>query len=149
MRHGVSGRKFNRPSAHRKSMFANLAKSLVQYEQIKTTLPKAKDLRPIVEKMITLGKRNNLHARRQLIAKIGDRDLVAKIMDVLAPRYESRPGGYLRIMKAGFRHGDNAPMAYIEFVDRDVSAKPKGASDAEESFEEMAVAADANHEEKK
>ncbi len=126
MRHGISGRKFNRPTAHRKSMFANLAKSLVQYEQIKTTLPKAKDLRPIVEKLVTLGKKNTLHARRQLIAKIGDRELTTKILEVLATRYADRSGGYIRIMKAGYRYGDNAPMAIIEFVDRDVSAKPKG-----------------------
>lgn len=125
MRHGISGRKFNRPTAHRKSMFANLAKSLVQYEQIKTTLPKAKDLRPIVEKLVTLGKRNTLHARRQLIAKLGDKEIAAKLLDVLAKRYETRQGGYIRIMKAGYRYGDNAPMAIIEFVDRDVSAKPK------------------------
>ncbi len=126
MRHGISGRKFNRPSAHRKSMFANLAKSLIQYEQIKTTVPKAKDLRPIVEKLVTLGKINTLHARRQLIAKLGNNETATKLLDVLAKRYAKRPGGYLRIIKAGYRYGDNAPMAYIEFIDRDVNAKPKG-----------------------
>lgn len=147
MRHGLSGRKFNRPTAHRKAMFKNLAKSLVQFEQIKTTLPKAKDLRPIVEKMITLGKRNTLHARRQLIAKLGDTELASKVLDTLAPRYESRPGGYVRIVKAGYRYGDNAPMAYIEFIDRDPAAKPKGESqdfdvpmDAPEAVAEAAPA---------
>lgn len=126
MRHGISGRKFNRPTAHRQSMFANLAKSLIQYEQIKTTVPKAKDLRPIVEKLVTLGKRNTLHARRQLIAKLGNNETATKLIDILAKRYAKRPGGYLRIIKAGYRYGDNAPMAYIEFIDRDVTAKPKG-----------------------
>jgi large subunit ribosomal protein L17 len=126
MRHGISGRKFNRPSAHRKSMFANLAKSLIQFEQIKTTVPKAKDLRPIVEKLVTLGKKNTLHARRQLIAKLGSNETATKLLDVLAKRYADRPGGYLRIIKAGYRYGDNAPMAYIEFIDRDPAAKPKG-----------------------
>jgi len=126
MRHGISGRKFNRPSAHRKSMFANLAKSLIQFEQIKTTVPKAKDLRPIVEKLVTLGKKNTLHARRQLISKLGSNETATKLLDVLAKRYADRPGGYLRIIKAGYRYGDNAPMAYIEFIDRDPAAKPKG-----------------------
>lgn len=138
MRHGLSGRKFNRPTAHRMSMFANLAKSLIQYEQIKTTVPKAKDLRPIVEKLVTLGKKNSLHARRQLIAKLGSNDIATKVLDVLAKRYEARQGGYVRIIKAGYRHGDNAPMAYIEFVDRDPAAKPKGA--AVEIQEDMSVA---------
>ena len=145
MRHGISGRKFNRPSAHRKSMFANLAKSLIQYEQIKTTVPKAKDLRPIVEKLVTLGKRNTLHARRQLIAKLGNNDTASKLIDVLAKRYADRPGGYIRIVKAGYRYGDNAPMAYIEFIDRDVAVKPKGEKEmtGEEMMPEAAVAAPA------
>ena len=135
MRHGISGRKFNRPSAHRKAMFANLAKSLIQYEQIKTTVPKAKDLRPIVEKMVTLGKKNTLHARHQLISKLGNNESASKLLDVLAKRYAERPGGYLRIVKAGYRYGDNAPMAYIEFIDRDPAAKPKG--EKEVTGEEM------------
>ena len=145
MRHGIRGRKFNRPSAHRKSMFANLAKSLIQHEQIKTTVPKAKDLRPIVEKMVTLGKRNTLHARRQLIAKLGNNETASKLLDVLAKRYADRPGGYLRIVKAGYRYGDNAPMAYIEFIDRDASAKPKGEKEVtgEEMMPEANVAAPA------
>jgi large subunit ribosomal protein L17 len=123
MRHGIKGRKFSRRSEHRKSMFKNLAKSLIKHEQIVTTLPKAKDLRPIVEKMITLGKKGDLSARRLLISKLGDNAEVRKVFSTLAKRYETRPGGYLRIMKKGFRQGDCAPMAVIEFVDRDVEAK--------------------------
>ena len=127
MRHRNSGRKLNRTSSHRKAMFANLAGSLIVHEQVVTTLPKAKDLRPIVEKLVTLGKRGDLHARRQVIAAIGSDALAKRLFDTIAPRYASRNGGYLRIMKAGFRHGDNAAMAVIEFVDRDVAAK--GAAD--------------------
>lgn len=127
MRHGFAGRRFARSVSHRKAMFANLAASLIEHEQIVTTLPKAKDLRPIVEKLVTLGKRGDLHARRQAIAQIGNEPLVKRLFDTIAPRYAQRNGGYLRIMKAGFRHGDNAPLAVIEFVDRDVSAK--GAAD--------------------
>lgn len=123
MRHGMSGRKLNRTSQHRRAMFANMAQALVKHEQIFTTLPKAKELRPIVEKMITMGKKGDLSARRQLISRLRDKDMTAKVIDVLAPRYESRNGGYIRIMKAGFRYGDNAPMAIIEFVDRDESAR--------------------------
>jgi large subunit ribosomal protein L17 len=125
MRHGVSGRKFNRDTNSRKALLAGLAKSLIQYEQIKTTLPKAKDIRPIVEKLITLGKKNTLHSRRQLIATLGSNDLAAKVLNTLSVRFKDRPGGYTRIVKAGFRHGDMAPMAFIEFLDRDLSAKPK------------------------
>ncbi|MDO6965863.1 50S ribosomal protein L17 [Rhizobium alvei] len=127
MRHGNSGRKLNRTASHRKAMFKNMAASLVEHEQIVTTLPKAKEIRPIVEKLVTLGKRGDLHARRQLISQIGSADLAGKLIATIAPRYANRNGGYLRIMKAGFRHGDNAPLAVIEFVDRDVSAK--GAAD--------------------
>ena len=123
MRHGYRGRRFNRTAEHRKAMFANLCQALIKHEQIVTTLPKAKDLRPVVEKLITLGKRGDLHARRQAIAQIKDVALVGKLFSVLAPRYKERNGGYLRIMKAGFRFGDNAPLAIIEFVDRDVDAK--------------------------
>src|SRR5690349_1997257 len=123
MRHRNRGRHFSRESSHRQAMFANLAQSLVKHEQITTTLPKAKDLRPIVEKLVTLGKKGDLHHRRLLIARTRSEACAAKIMDTLAPRYKDRPGGYLRIMKAGFRYGDNAPMAVIEFVDRDVDAK--------------------------
>jgi large subunit ribosomal protein L17 len=125
MRHGKRGRRFGRRSEHRLAMFANMAQALVKHEQIMTTLPKAKDLRPIVEKLITVGKRGGLHGRRLLIARTRSEATAAKILDVLAPRYQARPGGYLRIMKAGFRYGDNAPMAVIEFIDRDVSAKGK------------------------
>ena len=126
MRHGFRGRRFNRTVEHRKAMFSNMSAALIKHEQIITTLPKAKDLRPVVEKLITLGKRGDLHARRQAIAALrGDEVMVKKLFDVLGPRYEGRPGGYCRIMKAGFRYGDNAPMAVIEFVDRDVDARGK------------------------
>ena len=123
MRHGNAHRKLNRTSEHRRAMFANMAASLIKHEQIVTTLPKAKDLRPIVEKLVTLGKRGDLHARRQAIAEIRDNEMVKKLFAVIAPRYKARGGGYIRIMKAGYRHGDNAPVAVIEFVDRDESAK--------------------------
>jgi large subunit ribosomal protein L17 len=123
MRHRLSGRSFSRTSAHRTAMFENLAHALLKHEQIKTTLPKAKDLRPIVERLITLGKRGGLHARRQLIAALQDAKVADKVMTTLAQRYASRPGGYCRILKAGFRYGDAAAMAFIELVDRDVEAK--------------------------
>jgi large subunit ribosomal protein L17 len=123
MRHGNTNRKLNRTASHRKAMFANMAAALIKHEQIVTTLPKAKDLRPIVEKLITLGKRGDLHARRQAIAQMKDETQVKKLFDVLGPRYQDRQGGYIRILKAGFRYGDNAPQAVIEFVDRDVNAK--------------------------
>ncbi len=126
MRHGFKGRRFARSVSHRKAMFANLAVSLIEHEQIVTTLEKAKDLRPIVEKLVTLGKRGDLHARRQVIAQIGNEGVVKRLFDTVAPRYADRHGGYLRIMKAGFRHGDNAALAVIEFVDRDISAKGAG-----------------------
>ena len=127
MRHARGYRRLNRTHEHRKALFANMAGSLIEHEQIKTTLPKAKELRPIIEKMITLAKRGDLHARRQAISAIRDEALVRRLFDTLAPRYAERNGGYTRIMKAGFRHGDNAPIAVIEFVDRDVNAK--GAAD--------------------
>lgn len=123
MRHGMAGRKLNRTSSHRKAMLCNMSAALIKHEQIVTTLPKAKELRPYVEKLVTLGKRGDLHARRQAISKVGDVPMVAKLFDTLAPRYEARNGGYIRIMKAGFRYGDAAPLAVIEFVDRDPEAK--------------------------
>jgi large subunit ribosomal protein L17 len=123
MRHGKAGRKLNRTASHRKAMFANMAASLIEHEQVVTTLPKAKEIRPIVEKLVTLGKRGDLHARRQAISQIRDVAVVSKLFDAIASRYATRNGGYLRIMKAGFRQGDNAPLAVIEFVDRDVDAK--------------------------
>jgi len=123
MRHGLSGRKLNRTSGHRKAMFANMAAALIKHEQIKTTLPKAKDLRPIVEKLITLGKRGGLHARRQVLATMRDEAMTRKLFDTLAERYKTRNGGYTRVLKAGFRLGDSAPMAIIELVDRDPAAK--------------------------
>lgn len=125
MYHGHSKRRFNRTAEHRKAMFANMCQALIKHEQIVTTLPKAKDLRPVVEKLVTLGKRGDLHARRQAIAQMKDVILVRKLFDVLGPRYKDRNGGYTRVLKAGFRYGDNAPMAVIEFVDRDVDAKGK------------------------
>ena len=127
MRHARGYRRLNRTHEHRKALFANMAGSLIEHEQIKTTLPKAKELRRITEKLVTLGKRGDLHARRQAAAQLKQDIHVAKLFDVLGPRYAERQGGYIRIMKAGFRYGDMAPMAIIEFVDRDVDAK--GAAD--------------------
>ena len=123
MRHANSGRKLGRTASHRKAMFANMSAALIKHEQIQTTLPKAKELRPIVEKLITLAKRGDLHARRQAISQIRDEEQVKKLFGVLGDRYKDRQGGYIRIMKAGFRYGDNAAIAIIEFVDRDVDAK--------------------------
>ena len=125
MRHGKSGRKLNRTASHRKAMFANMAAALIKHEQIVTTLPKAKEMRPIIDKLITLGKRGDLHARRQAIARIRDKEQVKKLFDVLGERYKDRNGGYSRVMRAGFRYGDSAPMAVIELVDRDESEKGK------------------------
>ncbi len=123
MRHGNSGRKLNRTSAHRKAMFANMAVALLKHEQIKTTLPKAKDLRRVVDRLITLSKRGDLHARRQAMSVLRDRTITAKLFAGLAERYKDRPGGYTRVLKAGFRYGDMAPMGVIELVDRDPEAK--------------------------
>ena len=125
MRHGFRGRRFNRTAPHRTSMFANMSAALIKHEQIVTTLPKAKDLRPVVEKLVTLAKKGGLHARRQAMSRVRDETQVKKLFDVLAARFGDRKGGYIRIMKAGFRHGDSAPMAVIEFVDRDPSEKGK------------------------
>jgi large subunit ribosomal protein L17 len=125
MRHGNRGRKLNRTHEHRSAMFANMAAALIKHEQISTTLPKAKDLRPIVEKLVTLAKKGGLHARRQAISQIGDEEQVGKLFAVLADRYRARNGGYTRVLKAGFRHGDSAPMAVIEFVDRNPDEKGK------------------------
>ncbi len=125
MYHGRAKRRFNRTHEHRKVMFVNLCQALIKHEQIVTTLPKAKDLRPIVEKLVTLGKRGDLHARRQAISQLRDVDLVRKLFDTLGPRYKDRHGGYTRVLKAGFRYGDNAAIGVIEFIDRDVSAKGK------------------------
>ena len=136
MNHGKAFRKFNRRSDHRRAMLANLAASLIKHEQITTTLPKAKDLRPIVEKLVTLGKRGDLHARRIAFARLRDADLARKLIDVLGPRYKTRNGGYTRVIKAGFRAGDNAAMAVIEFVDRDVEAKGKDSGPVEKAAAE-------------
>lgn len=138
MRHGKSGRRLNRSSSHRQAMLSNLALALIKHEQIKTTLPKAKELRPVAERLITLGKRGTLHARRQAIAELGDSSLVDKLFTTLADRYASRQGGYCRIIKSGNRHGDAAPIAYIEFLDRDIDAKGQdsGPTQDEENGEE-------------
>jgi large subunit ribosomal protein L17 len=140
MMHGKRGRRFGREQGHRRAMFANLAVSLIEHEQIITTLPKAKDLRPVVEKLITLGKRGDLHARRQAIAELRHLPTVRKLFDVIGPRYASRQGGYTRIVKAGFRHGDAAPIAVIEFVDRDTDAKGAGDRARAEAAEQGAAA---------
>ena len=139
MRHGVSGRKLGRTTTHRLAMFANMAASLIKHEQITTTLPKAKDLRPIVEKLVTLGKKGGLAMRRQAISEMRDVDMVKKLFDTLAPRYKDRHGGYTRIIKAGFRYGDNAAMAVIEFVDRDVDAKGQDSGPVQEKAEAEAA----------
>jgi large subunit ribosomal protein L17 len=140
--HAKTHRRFNRRSDHRRSMLANLAASLIKHEQITTTLPKAKDLRPVVEKLVTLGKRGDLHARRQAIAQMRDLAMVKKLFEVIGPRYRGRNGGYLRVLKAGFRYGDSAPVAVIEFVDRDEAAKGLDSGPvAEKKVEEEATAA--------
>jgi large subunit ribosomal protein L17 len=139
MRHAKGYRRLNRTHEHRKALWANMAGSLIEHEQIKTTLPKAKELRPIVEKLITLAKKGDLHSRRQVRAQLKEDQYVSKLFDVLGPRYAERPGGYLRVLKAGFRYGDMAPMAIIEFVDRDVDAKgaaDKARVESEEAAEE-------------
>jgi large subunit ribosomal protein L17 len=139
MRHLNAGRKLNRTAAHRKAMFANMACALIKHEQIKTTLPKAKELRPVVEKLVTLaknGKSNSLHAQRQALSQIRDQGMVRKLFDVLGPRYAKRPGGYTRVLKAGFRYGDNAAMALIEFIDRDADAHGVDSGIVEEAEKE-------------
>ncbi len=137
MKHGIKQRKLNRTTPHRKNMLANMAAALVKHEQITTTLPKAKELRPFTEKLVTLAKKGGLANRRLAISRMRDQEQVGKLFDVLGPRYESRAGGYIRIMKAGFRYGDNAPMAVIEFVDRDEAEKGKDSGPVfnEEGFE--------------
>lgn len=127
MRHRIAHRKLNRTASHRKAMFANMASSLIEHEQIVTTLPKAKELRPFVEKLVTLAKKGDLNSRRLAVARTRNKVMTKKLFEVLGPRYAERQGGYIRVLKAGYRYGDNAPMAVIEFVDRDVSAK--GAAD--------------------
>ncbi|MEL0437698.1 50S ribosomal protein L17 [Phycobacter sp. K97] len=138
MRHARGYRRLNRTHEHRKALFANMAGSLIEHEQIKTTLPKAKELRPIVEKLITLAKKGDLHSRRNAASRLKEDQYVTKLFDILGPRYKDRQGGYVRILKAGFRYGDMAPMAIIEFVDRDVNAK--GAADKARLAEAEAAA---------
>ena len=132
MRHGNAHRKLNRTAEHRRAMFGNMAAALIKHEQIMTTLPKAKDLRPIVEKLVTLAKRGDLHARRQAIAEIRDVAMVKRLFEIIGPRYKERNGGYTRVLKAGFRYGDSAPVAVIEFVDRDIDAKGKDSGPSQE-----------------
>ena len=141
MRHGKSGRKLNRTASHRKALFANMAAALIKHEQIKTTLPKAKDLRPIVEKLITMGKHGGLANRRRAYAVLRDDVIVAKLFGTIAERYADRSGGYTRVLKAGFRYGDAAPMAVIEFVDRDVSAKGQDSGPVQGADEDEATEA--------
>jgi large subunit ribosomal protein L17 len=138
MRHGIKGRKLNRTSSHRKAMFQNLANALIKHEQIKTTLPKAKDLRSVVEKIITIGTNDTVANRRRAMSKLQDKEMVVKLFTVLGPRYKDRNGGYTRVLKAGFRHGDMAPMAFIELMDRDESAKglDSGPVEVQEEAEE-------------
>ena len=140
MRHGNAHRKLNRTAEHRRAMFANMAAALIKHEQITTTMPKAKDLRPIVEKLVTLGKRGDLHARRQAVAEIRDVAMVKKLFAVIGPRYKDRNGGYTRVLKAGFRYGDSAPVAVIEFVDRDVDAKGVDSGPAQDVQTEASAA---------
>src|SRR5690606_32810170 len=140
MRHCNAHRKLNRTAEHRKAMFANMCAALIKHEQIITTLPKAKDLRPIVEKLVTLGKRGDLHARRQAVAQMRDVEMAKKLFEVLGPRYKDRNGGYTRIIKAGFRYGDSAPIAVIEFVDRDEDAKGKDSGPVQAKPEETVAA---------
>ena len=140
MRHGFRGRRFSRTPEHRKAMFANMSAALIKHEQIVTTLPKAKDLRPVVEKLVTLGKRGDLHARRTAMSDLRDEAMVKKLFEVLGPRYQTRPGGYLRVLKAGFRQGDNAAMAVIEFVDRDVDARGRDSGPTQAADEDSAAA---------
>ena len=134
MRHGNTNRKLSRTASHRKAMFANMSAALIKHEQIVTTLPKAKELRPFVEKLVTLGKRGDLHARRQAISSVRDVEQVGKLFAVLGPRYKDRNGGYIRVLKAGFRHGDNAALAVIEFVDRDPAEKGKDSGPVVEAY---------------
>jgi len=137
MRHGVSGRKFSKTTSHRKAMFSNMANALIKHEQIKTTLPKAKDLRPIVEKLITLGKKGGLANRRLAFAQLRDDAMVTKLFTTIADRYKERNGGYTRVLKAGFRYGDAAPMAMIELVDRDPAAKGLDSGPSQKDAEEV------------
>jgi large subunit ribosomal protein L17 len=140
MRHRTSGRKLNRTSSHRKAMLRNMAAALLKHEQISTTLPKAKELKPYVDKLITLGKRGDLHARRQAVSVLRDRDLTAKLFDTLASRYAERNGGYTRVLKAGMRYGDAAPMALIELVDRDEDAKGQDSGPVDADLQEAQTA---------
>jgi large subunit ribosomal protein L17 len=141
MRHRKAGRKLNRTATHRSSLFANMVSALIKHEQIVTTLPKAKELRRVAERLISFAKRGDLHARRQAFARIRDEEMVAKLFETLGPRYADRPGGYTRVLKAGFRHGDSAPMAVIELVDRDEDARGQDSGPTQEQEDEGELAA--------
>jgi large subunit ribosomal protein L17 len=141
MRHRKAGRKLNRTAEHRKALFANMAAALIKHEQITTTLPKAKDLRRVTERLITLAKRGDLHARRLAISRLRDEKIVAKLFDTIGPRYKTREGGYTRVLKAGFRYGDSAPIAVIELVDRDESAKGLDSGPVQNAVDETRAAA--------
>ena len=143
MRHGFKRRKLNRTASHRKAMFANMANALIKHEQIKTTLPKAKELKPIVDKLITLGKRGDLHARRQALSQLHEKSAVDKLFSTLSERYADRDGGYTRVLKAGFRTGDAAPMGVIELVDRDVDAKGQDSGPDQNAMDEEELEAEA------
>ena len=140
MRHRNSGRKLNRTAEHRKALFANMAAALIKHEQIVTTLPKAKDLRSVVERLITLAKRGDLHSRRLAVARLRDEAMVSKLFETLGPRYKDREGGYTRVLKAGFRYGDSAPVAVIELVDRDEDAKGQDSGPSQNQTEDRAAA---------
>lgn len=137
MRHKRAGRKLNRTASHRRALFANMAQALIKHEQIVTTLPKAKELRKVADKLITLAKRGNLHSRRLAVARVRDEKMVKKLFDVLGPRYEDRNGGYTRVLKAGFRYGDSAPMAVIELVDRDPDARGQDSGPTQDNEDEV------------
>lgn len=143
MRHRIGGRKLNRTRSHRRALFANMTNALLKYEQIKTSLPKAKELRPVVERLLTMGKKGDLHSRRQALSFLQDKDVVTKLLGPLAKRYMNRQGGYTRVLKAGCRYGDMAPMAIIELVDRDPNAKPKGKRSPKDSGEKANIPSNA------
>lgn len=138
MRHRRAGRKLNRTPSHRRALYANMAAALIKHEQIITTVPKAKELKRLADRLVTLGKRGDLHARRVAAARLRDEKMVAKLFDVLGPRYKERPGGYTRVLRAGFRHGDSAPMAVIELVDRDPDARGQDSGPTQEAAEQAA-----------
>jgi large subunit ribosomal protein L17 len=137
MRHRIAGRKLNRTASHRRALFANMSAALIKHEQIVTTLPKAKELRRVADRLITLAKRGNLHSRRLAVARVRDEVMVKKLFDILGPRYKERSGGYTRVLRAGYRHGDSAPMAVIELVDRDPEARGQDSGPTQDQDEDV------------